>query len=458
MIPKNRFSALRRASGGAPLTFVRRGWMSANKTASIVQAGSSVIKKYHLPRPARNAEHTVVYRRENEFATHPYSRGFWETAAGHLICNFSVATVDYGGDPLQLAHHHLITNPGGRRGVTVRSEDRGRTWRVSNEDKNRPGMDVKAPQPGIDGKPGGLPELGPIDYADKDVLVSNFYYQYMQEDPLIADFVATVTTAFGPPENQVYFRVSKNAGRTWSRSAMLPLDGLYSLSAVESSLVRPDGRCLLFLTGGANKQGQHNRFPASIEHGEPNRPLVYRSTDDGTDFHFLSFISPKDDPDFSGLQRMYPRGVMLPNGRIVCTVRVERDWAGDMWTEIFKSDDGGQSWQYLSRVTEFGAPGSPVLMNDGRLVLVYTYRLPPRGMRAIVSEDQGLTWGPEIILRDDAGSWDIGYPRAWEVEPGKIGTIYHFNDKADPIQVKGGDTPWGIGGVRYIARTIFSVD
>src|SRR5690606_15950148 len=126
----------------------------------------------------------------------------------------------------------------------------------------------------------------------------------------------------------------------WSRSAMLPLDGLYSLSAVESSLVRPDGRCLLFLTGGANKEGQHNRFPARPEHGEPNRPLVYRSTDDGTAFRFLSFITPRDDPDFSGLQRMYPRGLLLPGGRILCTLRVDRDWAGDMWTELFKSDDG----------------------------------------------------------------------------------------------------------------------
>jgi hypothetical protein len=416
-----------------------------------------MIKSYP-PRPATEAEHAIVYRRENEFASHPYSRGFWETAAGHLICNFSVATADYFGDPHGLAHHNLIKNAGGRRGVTVRSEDRGRTWRVWNEDKNRPGMDVRAPQPGIDGKPGGLAEIGPVDYTDKDALVSNFYYQYMQEDPQIRDFVPTVTTAFGPPENQVFFRISKDAGQTWSRSAMLPLDGLYSLSAVESSLVRPDGRCLLFLTGGASKEGQHNRFPAGPEHGEPNRPLVYRSTDDGTAFRFLSFITPRDDPNFSGLQRMYPRGLLLPSGRILCTLRVDRDWAGDMWTELFKSDDGGRTWQFLSRITDFGAPGSPVLMGDGRLVLVYTYRLPPFGMRAVVSEDEGVTWGPEVVIRSDGGSWDIGYPRAWEVKPGKIGTIYHYNDRDDPIQVKPVGTPWGAGGVRYIARSIFSVD
>ncbi|MCA0010705.1 glycoside hydrolase [Mesorhizobium sp. B292B1B] len=417
-----------------------------------------MIKKLLPPRFATDTEHAVLYRRENEFASHPFSRGFWETAAGHLICNFSVAAADYSGDPRGLAHHNLIKNPGGRRGVTIRSEDRGRTWHIWNEDRNRPGMDVRSPQPGIDGKPGGLAEIGPIDFTDRDVLVSNFYYQYTQEDPQIRDFVPTLTTAFGPPDNQVFFRISKDAGQTWSRSAMLPLDGLYSLSAVESSLVRPDGRCLLFLTGGETSKGQHNRFPAGPEHGAPNRPLVYRSTEDGTEFHFLSFITPRDDPDFSGMQRMYPRGIMLPSGRIVCTLRVDRNWSGDMWTEAFKSDDGGQTWQFLSRVNDFGAPGSPVLLNDGRLVVVYTYRLPPYGMRAIVSEDEGETWGPEIIIRGDGGSWDIGYPRAWEVEPGRVGTVYHYNDINDPIQVKPADTLWGAGGVRYIARSIFSVD
>jgi hypothetical protein len=129
-----------------------------------------------------------------------------------------------------------------------------------------------------------------------------------------------------------------------------------------------------------------------------------------------------------------------------------------MWTELNKSDDVVKTWQFLSRVTEFGAPGAPLLLKDGRLVLVYTYRLPEPGMRAIVSEDEGATWGGEIIIRDDAGSWDIGYPRAWEAEPGKIGVIYYYNDKDDPIQVKPQGSLWGAGGVRYIARSLFSID
>lgn len=392
-----------------------------------------------------DVEHAVVYRRENEFASHPYVRGFWETAAGHLICNFSLATVDYHGDPHRLAHIDLVRSAGGRRAVTIRSEDRGRTWRVTNEDRHRSSNDVQAPRPGIDGKPGSLEELAPIDYTDRNVLLSHFNYQYMRDDPLIRDFYERMKLLVDAPERQVFIRVSRDAGRTWSRSVMLPLDGLYSLAAVESATVRPDGRCLLFLS-------------AATRPGAPSRPLVYRSTEDGTSFHFLSFVTPIDESRYGGLNQMYPRGLMLPSGRLLCTLRLDRDWAGDMWTELYRSDDGGRTWGFQSRVNDFGAPGAPLRMSDGRLVIVYGSRLPPAGIRAVVSEDEGLTWGREIVVRDDGGSWDVGYPRVWEAAPGKVGAIYYYNSKDDPLQVKPADTLWGVGGVRFIARSFFSLD
>ena len=141
---------------------------------------------------------------------------------------------------------------------------------------------------------------------------------------------------------------------------------------------------------------------------------------------------------------------MLPSGRILCTLRSQRDPRGVMWTEVYASDDGGLTWRFLSRVNDFGAPGSLVPMSDGRLVVVYGYRQRPYGIRAVVSDDEGMTWGPELIVRDDGGSWDLGYPNAFEVEPGKVGAIYYFNERDDAIQAN--------GGVRHIARSVFSID
>ena len=47
---------------------------------------------------------------------------------------------------------------------------------------------------------------------------------------------------------------------------------------------------------------------------------------------------------------------------------------------------------------DFGAPGSMVRMTDGRLVVVYGYRLPNYGIRAAVSEDEGYTLRIEQIV------------------------------------------------------------
>jgi hypothetical protein len=121
-----------------------------------------------------------------------------------------------------------------------------------------------------------------------------------------------------------------------------------------------------------------------------------------------------------------------------------------MWSELYYSDDGARTWQFRSRINDFGAPTSLVRMKDGRLVSVYGYRLPGYGIRAVVSEDEGNTWGSEIVVRDDGGSWDLGYPQAIESTPGKVMVVYYFNSKNDKIQAD--------GGVRHIERTIFTVD
>jgi len=379
-----------------------------------------VIRRFAPPRPAKDAEHAVVHRRDDQFCAWPYTMGFWETASGELVANFLSLDTDYA-DRAKVSHDHLAERGGGRsRLVTVRSADRGRTW-------GEPRYDAY-PRPNPQTAPADLSAWGPFDFLDRDVLVGNS------------------STDFGTPKSRSFVRVSTDAGHTWTPAAQLPLHGLPALSAINSALVRPDGRCLLFLT-------------VISEDGWNRRPLVYAGTDDGTRFGFLSFITPERDPfaaadgnwtstyRFGGHRWFYPRGVMLPSGRILCTLRCQRDPTGIMWTELYSSDDGGLTWEFRSRVNDFGAPGSLVAMADGRLVVVYGYRLPPYGIRAVVSEDEGRSWGPEIVVRDDGGSWDLGYPNAFEAEPGRIGVIYYFNERDDTVQAD--------GGVRHIARSLF---
>jgi hypothetical protein len=386
-----------------------------------ISGAPGILHRYAPPRPAKDLDHAVVYRREDEFCAWTYTRGFWEDANGHLMQNFDALTVDYK-DPDFINHNNIFANSRGTKQVTVRSTDRGRTWNGAN-----PEVGVLAAG-NATAKP--FADSGPINYLDRNVLVSSF------------------SSGFGTPTGRAPIQVSKDGGHTWSAPSQLPLDGLQSLTALNSYLVRPDGRCLLFM------------FEVAPDGNR--RPLVYGSLDGGTEFHFMNYITVEHDPEqaaksnqtasslaFSGHRWFYPRGTLLRNGRILCTLRCQRSPDGDMWTEVYKSDDGGRTWGFLSRVNDFGAPGSLVLMKDDRLVMVYGYRTANYGVRAAVSEDGGQTWGSELIIRDDGGSWDLGYPNAWEVEPGRIGCIYYFNSKNDPLQVN--------GGKRHIARSIFTV-
>ena len=87
-------------------------------------------------------------------------------------------------------------------------------------------------------------------------------------------------------------------------------------------------------------------------------------------------------------------------------------------------------------MNDWGAPGDLTRMRDGRIACVYGYRLPPFGLRARLSEDGGRTWGREIVLRDDGGSWDLGYPRVIEHEPGRLLCVYYMNlqERPDPAE------------------------
>ncbi|MBN8831925.1 MAG: exo-alpha-sialidase [Sphingomonadales bacterium] len=388
-------------------------------------AAAALSRRLAPPRRLANVDHQIVYRREDEFCSWPHTMGFWDMGDGELLQNFTAITTNYR-DADAISHDN-VGRGGEAKMVTVRSRDWGRTW-----DGARPTVNAYERIARGTANAKALTDLGPIDYRERDTLVEN-----------------NTRGTFASPQARSFVRVSRDRGHTWSPVFDLPLDGLNALAGRESVLVRPDGTVLLFMMT-VDKDG-FNRHP-----------LVYALPPGGTDFHFLSFITPKGDPRgeadgdwtgtlrFAGHRWFYPRGHMLPNGRMLCVLRAQRDPRGIMWTELYYSDDGGRSWGFLSRVNDFGAPGSLVQLKDGRLVMVYGYRLMPSGIRATVSEDGGASWGPELIVRDDGGSWDVGYPNAWATDDGRVGVLYYFNSKDDPVQVN--------GGVRHICRSIFPID
>ncbi len=78
------------------------------------------------PRHAKDAVHTVVYRKENEFCAWPFTSGFWETADGHLVAGFRRDKAVYGNSAA--INHDALSSASTFEVVTIRSDNRGRSW------------------------------------------------------------------------------------------------------------------------------------------------------------------------------------------------------------------------------------------------------------------------------------------------------------------------------------------
>jgi Neuraminidase (sialidase) len=102
------------------------------------------------------------------------------------------------------------------------------------------------------------------------------------------------------------------------------------------------------------------------------------------------------------------------------------------WIDESYSADNGKTWKFLSKVADTdkglhnGNPPSLVRLKDGRLCAAYGYRAVPYGIRARISNDNGKTWGKEILLRTDGRTWDLGYTRMVVRPDGKVVTLYYF--------------------------------
>lgn len=369
-------------------------------------------------------DHAVVYRNEREFCGWPFYCGLWKVADGDIVVGFKKIANDYAAAG-EVSHTRLTVGQG--KLILIRSHDNGVSW---DGESQQPVFDLADNAARIL-QDGGETYAGdaPLDFTDTNVLV-----------------MSGALPALLKPDSRAWLRASMDGGLTWRKPILLPLYGLASLTGHGPPTVRADGVSLIGLS-------------TTSADGWTNRPLVYASTD-GIRWNFLSFITPAIEGGsavsdragpliFGAIRHFYTRLLALRDGRIIASIRFQRDATGIIWTDIFESGDGARTWRFLSRVNDWGAPGDIAEMSDGRIVCVYGYRLAPPGIRARISEDGARTWGPEIILRDDGGSWDLGYPRVIETAPGQLLSVYYMNTRDDPIQMN--------GGVRHIARTIFEI-
>jgi len=347
--------------------------------------------------------HVKVYFEKGMFGGWPANHGIW-IWGNEILVGFSKGYYKDLGD------RHHIDREKPEMHMLARSLDGGETWVI--EDPGAEGRLLTdggflhgVPRPGVEipqlmDSPGGVDFTHPnfaltLRTNNVDAGVGRFFYSY-------------------------------DRGHIWEGPYRLPNFGAPGIAPRTDYLVNGKSDCMLFIT-------------AAKTNGEEGRPLCVRTTDAGKTWDFVSWIGPEPE----GFAIM-PASVRLSEREILVTVR--RREGPKRFISAYLSNDNGQSWQYLNDPVSDAGEGNPpamIQLADGRICLIYGYRAEPYSIRAKLSSDAGRTWGEDIVLRDDGGSRDIGYPRVVQRPDGKVLVLYYFSQK-------------GPDSERYIAATIWS--
>lgn len=348
--------------------------------------------------------HVKVFAEPGRFGGWPANHGLWSWG-NEILVGFS------RGYYKDLGTRHHIDRERPEEHLLARSLDGGESWTIENPAEHGELIPVGKTLHGV--APPSSQEKpwrdcpGGIDFAHPD-------------------FAMTLRmTAVDTGASRFYF--STDRGHRWEGPFRLPLFDQKGVAARTDYIVNGPQHCLLFLT-------------ASKRNGEEGRPFCARTTNGGKTWDFVSWIG--EEP--KGYSIM-PSTIRLGDRELLSAIRC-RD-GSKAWIEIYRSLDNGQNWK-LENIPApdlgTGNPPSMIQLKDGRVCLTYGHRAPPFGIRARLSNDGGRTWQPEIILRDDGGGTDVGYPQTVQRPDGKIVTVYYFHDQP--------------GGDRYIAATIWSPD
>ncbi len=359
--------------------------------------------------------HVTIYREPGRFAGWPANYGIWSWE-NEIVVGFTAGHMDPAGG------FHARDKSRPFIAMQARSLDGGATWHVQETPCRTPGGRGLSADEHVQMELGVGLTLKAENAPTPCPGGSDFTHP---------DFALMCARSGLRAGATSWFYLSHDRCHSWQGPYSLPTFGYTGIAARTDYLVSSADECLLMLT-------------AAKANGEEGRIFCARMSDSGASIDLVSEIGSEP----AGFEIM-PASLRLTDSRILVAVRVkggESDFTkAQHWIDLYESDDNGVTWQHFNRpVADTGKGGNPptlTMLHDGRLCLTYGYRAEPFGMRAKLSSDSGATWGDEIVLRDDGGNHDIGYPRTVQRPDGMMVTVYYFNDKAD--------------GERYLAATLW---
>lgn len=365
----------------------------------LASARRAAAREQRPPDVIRNIE---IFREPGMFAGWPANHGAWQWGQEFLF-GFEVGHYKESSD----GHSIDYTKPA--RHVLARSVDGGDTWTMEEPASLRPPAGTRVA--GVPVAPGGkAPALcpGDIDFThpgfaftarmlDVDLGPSRFYYSY-------------------------------DKGHTWEGPFALPDNRFGGMSARTDYIVLGKHDMLLFVSVPKTDRKE-------------GMPVALRTKDGGKTWSVQGMIGTEPQV---GEYSIMPSTVRAYGERLLTVVRHRVN------LELYESRDMGMNWESLGNVVTAmgGNPPSLVRIPDGRLVLTYGCRVKPYGIRAKISRDFGKTWGPELRIRTDGASWDLGYVRTFLRGDGNLQAVYYYTDKKSPERYIGSSI-WYPGDLGY---------
>lgn len=319
-------------------------------------------------------QNVVVYKETGRYGGWPANQGLWqwgdELVVGFTATYYKQTTTDHRIDRTKPSHR-----------VQARSLDGGLTWKV---EPDQPYSDRKD-------EPKAVVLKEPLNFTAPDfALMFRFGGLHM-----------------GPS----WFYTTHDRCKTWQGPFKFDVEGVEGISTRTDLIPLGPRDCLMF--GSCGKKSDHKE----------GRVFCARTTDGGLTWKLQSHIGEEPPP---GGFAIMPSTVRTAGGALLTAIRMGKP---GYTIQLWRSEDLGKSWSKVCDVTGNigGNPPATVVLSDGRVAVTYGFRRKPTGIRARITADEGKSWTPEIILRDDGFDGDLGYPRSIVRPDGRVLTIYYFN-------------------------------
>ncbi len=242
--------------------------------------------------------------------------------------------------------------------------------------------------------------------------------EYNKDDKYVQSYIDTITKEDEEKYLGSSFRISRDCGITFGEIIHSPVTSPHGPTELKDGTV---------LWAGNN----FNNVYGGIE--------IHRLNTENGETELIGNIANIDKELFFN----EPHLVELPDGTLICHIRVENDTVFTIYQSV--SNDKGKTWSEPERLLDEtgGAPPHLLLLSSGMLICTYGRRKKPYGIMAMISLDGGKSWEKDIRIFDAFDSDDLGYPSTVEFDDGTLLTVFYATE-ADGIPCRIMQQKWKI--------------